>query len=84
MTHVEVEIKKAGDGVNYPKKGRTVTIHYAGVSREQLNSFHALHIYHILIHCAGVCQARLLITFMTYFLSPPFIFSLTSPFLNNT
>lgn len=32
MTHVEVEIKKAGDGVNYPKKGRTVTIHYAGVS----------------------------------------------------
>ena len=30
MTHVKVEIKKAGDGVNYPQKGRTVTIHYSG------------------------------------------------------
>jgi hypothetical protein len=60
MTHVEVEIKKAGDGVNYPKKGRTVTIHYAGASI----LIYILHIYHILIHCAGVCQARLLITFI--------------------
>ena len=30
MTHVRVEIKKAGDGINYPQKGRTVTIHYSG------------------------------------------------------
>lgn len=30
MSHVRVEIKKAGDGVNYPQKGKTVTIHYSG------------------------------------------------------
>ena len=29
-TNVQVEVKKAGDGVNYPKKGRTVVIHYSG------------------------------------------------------
>lgn len=28
--HVKVEIKKAGDGINYPQKGKTVTIHYSG------------------------------------------------------
>mmetsp|Transcript_13324 Transcript_13324/g.21783 ORF Transcript_13324/g.21783 Transcript_13324/m.21783 type:complete len:114 (+) Transcript_13324:334-675(+) len=27
---VTVEIFSAGDGVNYPKKGQTVTIHYTG------------------------------------------------------
>mmetsp|Transcript_18387 Transcript_18387/g.17700 ORF Transcript_18387/g.17700 Transcript_18387/m.17700 type:complete len:110 (+) Transcript_18387:146-475(+) len=30
MSNVKVEIKKAGDGVNYPMKGKTVTIHYSG------------------------------------------------------
>lgn len=29
---VVVEIKKAGDGVNYPKKGKQVVIHYSGTS----------------------------------------------------
>lgn len=27
---VNVEIFAAGDGVNYPKKGQTVTLHYSG------------------------------------------------------
>mmetsp|Transcript_3172 Transcript_3172/g.6019 ORF Transcript_3172/g.6019 Transcript_3172/m.6019 type:complete len:113 (+) Transcript_3172:71-409(+) len=27
---VTVEIFSAGDGVNYPKKGQTVTVHYTG------------------------------------------------------
>lgn len=28
MDEVKVEIWKAGDGVNYPRKGHTVTVHY--------------------------------------------------------
>ena len=27
---VKVEIFAAGDGVNYPRKGQTVTVHYTG------------------------------------------------------
>ena len=27
---VQVEIFTAGDGINYPKKGQTVTVHYTG------------------------------------------------------
>lgn len=30
---VTVEIFTAGDGINYPKKGQTVTIHYTGYVR---------------------------------------------------
>jgi hypothetical protein len=37
---VQVEIFSAGDGVNYPKKGQTVTVHYTGfVSDFQLVQF---------------------------------------------
>jgi peptidylprolyl isomerase/FK506-binding protein 1 len=28
---ITVEIKKAGDGINYPKAGNTVTVHYTGI-----------------------------------------------------
>ena len=28
--NVKVEIFAAGDGINYPKKGQTVTLHYSG------------------------------------------------------
>jgi FKBP-type peptidyl-prolyl cis-trans isomerase len=28
---VMVEIFTAGDGINYPKKGQSVTVHYTGV-----------------------------------------------------
>jgi FKBP-type peptidyl-prolyl cis-trans isomerase len=27
---VSVEILAAGDGINYPRKGQTVTVHYTG------------------------------------------------------
>lgn len=30
MDEVKVEIFAAGDGVNYPKKGSMVTVHYTG------------------------------------------------------
>jgi FK506-binding protein 1 len=30
MNEVKVEIFAAGDGVNYPRKGQTVTCHYTG------------------------------------------------------
>lgn len=30
VKNVNVEIFSAGDGVNYPKKGQTVTLHYSG------------------------------------------------------
>jgi len=30
MNEVKVEIFAAGDGVNYPRKGQTVTVHYTG------------------------------------------------------
>lgn len=30
MDEVKVEIFAAGDGVNYPRKGQTVTVHYTG------------------------------------------------------
>ncbi len=30
MHDVRVEIFAAGDGVNYPRKGQTVTVHYTG------------------------------------------------------
>eukprot|EP01029_Cantina_marsupialis_P008188 TRINITY_DN1949_c0_g1_i2.p1 TRINITY_DN1949_c0_g1~~TRINITY_DN1949_c0_g1_i2.p1 ORF type:complete len:112 (+),score=23.89 TRINITY_DN1949_c0_g1_i2:82-417(+) len=30
LRRVQVEIFTAGDGINYPKKGQTVTIHYTG------------------------------------------------------
>ena len=35
---VTVEIFTAGDGINYPKKGQTVTIHYTGYARNRLAS----------------------------------------------
>jgi FKBP-type peptidyl-prolyl cis-trans isomerase len=30
MDDVQVEIFTAGDGINYPKPGQTVTVHYCG------------------------------------------------------
>lgn len=30
MSRVQVEIFAAGDGINYPKPGNTVTVHYTG------------------------------------------------------
>ena len=42
---VTVEIFTAGDGINYPKKGQTVTIHYTGYARRIVERrFAALHI----------------------------------------
>jgi FKBP-type peptidyl-prolyl cis-trans isomerase len=29
---VNVEIYAAGDGINYPKPGHTVTVHYTGIT----------------------------------------------------
>ena len=30
LTEIAVEIFAAGDGVNYPRQGQTVTVHYSG------------------------------------------------------
>ena len=34
--NVNVEIFAAGDGINYPKKGQTVTLHYSGFAHGKL------------------------------------------------
>jgi FKBP-type peptidyl-prolyl cis-trans isomerase len=34
MNEVKVEIFAAGDGVNYPRKGQTVTVHYTAYLAE--------------------------------------------------
>jgi hypothetical protein len=34
---VSVEILAAGDGINYPRKGQTVTVHYTGALEHALS-----------------------------------------------
>ena len=41
---VTVEIFTAGDGINYPKKGQTVTIHYTGYVRQRHSSTPLFHV----------------------------------------
>ena len=42
---VTVEIFTAGDGINYPKKGQTVTIHYTGYVRQRHSSTLLFSVY---------------------------------------